>query len=84
MKLKILVVRDIKADVYGQPFYSATKGAAVRNFGDQCQNGDPNNMLTKHPEDFELYYLGEYDDENASFDLGKPEQIALGSNYIKQ
>lgn len=84
MKLKVLVVRDIKANVYGQPFYAATTGAAIRNFGDQCLSGDPNNMLTKHPEDFELYKLGEYDDEHASFELHTPEQIAVGSSYVKQ
>jgi len=90
MKLQIIAIRDIKADCYGQPNFVASIGAAIRSFGDECQREDQNNMLWKHPEDFELYHLGEYDDSCGEFsskdgesDIHKAHytQIAIGSNY---
>lgn len=86
MKLQIIALRDIKANVYGQPMFVPNIGAAIRNFGDQVQ--DPNSgPLHKHPEDFELWHLGEYDDNDGSFytDTGggtfTAKQLAVGSNF---
>lgn len=85
MILKVLAVRDIAADVFGQPFFSTTIGAANRNFGDQInRKDDVNNPLGQHPEDFELYHLGDYDDSTASFALfEKPKQISVGKNLVR-
>lgn len=66
MKMQILAVRDIKADVYGVPMFVPNIAAALRNFADQV-NDPESGMLNKHPEDFELYHLGSYDDTNAVF-----------------
>lgn len=82
MKLHIVVVRDIKADVFAQPQFVASIGGFVRGFGDECQRADDNNMMYKHPEDFEAYELGWYGDNDAHFELlPSPKQIAAGSNY---
>lgn len=87
MELKIIVVRDIKADVFMQPQFVSSLGAAIRSFGDECQRQDENNILWKHPEDFELYHIGNWDDNSGSFDVEHDgsgfdrKQIAVGSNY---
>lgn len=82
MKLHIICVRDIKANCYGQPQFVASLGGAVRSFGDECQRADANNVMHKHPEDFELYDLGWFGDGDAHFELHEtPRQIAVGSNY---
>lgn len=81
MKMQIVALRDIKANVYGQPIFVPNIGSAIRSFGDQCQD-EKSGDLYKHPEDFELYHLGTYTDDDAKFELSeKPEQIAVGSNY---
>lgn len=81
MKMQIVCVRDIKADCFGQPNFVPNLGSAIRSFGDQCQD-EKSGVLYQHPEDFELYNLGFYDDATAQFDLlAKPVQIAVGSNY---
>lgn len=80
MKLQIVVVRDRAADVFGQPFYVHTVGMAIRNFSDEINRADDKNPLYKHPADFDLYYLGEYDDAGATFDIGPPRQIAVGKD----
>lgn len=86
MKMKIIVVRDRVADVYGAPSFVANVGTAVRGFGDEIarpHSEERPNAFNKHPEDFDLFLLGEYDDETASFDVHIPKQIAMGKDYAK-
>lgn len=83
MKYVVLVIRDICADLYAKPFYDVSIGSAQRGFQDAVNQVDANNALNKHPEHFELYHLGFYDDADASHDLfPKPKQLMLGSNCV--
>lgn len=67
MKLNVYAVLDAKVGVYGQPFYEATDPAAIRSFTDAVNDGsNPNNQWYKHPEDFTLYKIGEYDNNTGS------------------
>lgn len=58
--MKIYSVYDCKAEAYMQPFFMATKGLAIRGF-EQLVN-DPKTTVNKHPEDFTLFEIGEFDD----------------------
>lgn len=87
MKTYIIAIRDIVADVYTQPFTSASIGGTIREFGDRCNGTDAQDMVAKHPEHFELWLLGEYDDKNGSirsFSMDsageEPRQLAAGAN----
>jgi len=80
MQLFIVAVRDIKANVYGQPNFVPNLGSAIRAFGDQCQD-EKSGILYQHPEDFELFQLGTYNDADGSFNSHPPIQLAVGSNY---
>lgn len=81
MKMHVFTVRDSIADVFGQPFFGLSIGGAVRGFADAINGGDPH--LSKHPNDFELYRLGLYDDADASFSDLKLERIGVGRDlYI--
>lgn len=62
MLLKIFSVRDQKTEIYNQPFYQKTHGEAERSFR-QLVN-DPKSTINAHPQDFDLYYLGDYDDNS--------------------
>jgi len=77
----VCAVRDRATDVYGQPMFVAHVAAALRIFGDEI-NGSQS-MLSRHPEDFDLYLLGEYDDASGSFNCGSPRQIAVGKDCKK-
>ncbi|WNK14999.1 MAG: nonstructural protein [Microvirus sp.] len=80
--MQIVAIRDIKADLFAQPAFTSSLGASIRDFGDRCNKPDENNLLYLHPEDFELYHLGTYNDDNAKFTLlDQPKQIATGGNY---
>jgi len=62
MVLKIYSVYDTKVEAYLQPFFMQTKAAAIRAWADAIS--DPNTQFNKHPNDFTLYELGQYDDQS--------------------
>jgi len=82
MRYKVLTVRDRAIDAYGQPFFSASVGGAIRSFSDEINRAHENNQLNKHPEDFDLFSLGEFDDQTGEFDATRPQQVAVGKDLI--
>lgn len=81
MKYIIVAVRDRAADVYGVPHFVASLGAAIRSFGDEINRVDAQNVYSQHPDDFDLYEIGVYDDAYASFTLLQvPKQVAIGKD----
>lgn len=85
----MICTRDIVANVYGPPVMVHHIGQAIRTFGDECRRKEPGNVLAQHPEDFELWHIGEFDDNTGSIDTYNPEderrkQLAVGANYRDQ
>lgn len=76
----ICVVRDIKADAYGQPMFVQSTGVALRSFTDEVNRASEDNMLYQHPEDFELFTVGTFNDETCQFDVHVPRSLAIGSD----
>lgn len=83
MKMFIIVMRDITANVYGQPNFVGNLGGAIRTFADQVNDPKRDTVLSQHPEDFELYKVGTYEDNTCEWELHKPEQIATGKNLLR-
>lgn len=65
MKMKLFSVLDMKTGVYGVPVFDIRKESVIRSFADRVNMVEQNNMWNKHPEDFALYMVGEFDDETA-------------------
>lgn len=81
MHYKIVVVRDRAADCYGQPVFVQSLGSAVRSFQDEInKEGTP---FHSHPDDYDLYHCGEFDDESGLFNTGRPSQIAVGKDLVR-
>jgi len=80
MRYKVFSIRDRAADLYGRPFYSNTVGSAIRSFSDEINRVSQDNQLNQHPDDFDLYYLGEFDDSNGSFETVNPEMVGIGKD----
>lgn len=83
MRYKILSVRDRAIDAFGQPFFSASVGGAIRSFSDEVNRQAENNPLAKHPDDFDLYLLGEFDDATGEFSQERPSQVAIGKDLVR-
>lgn len=60
MITKAYSVYDRKTLVYSPPFYAPTDGAAMRIISDAA--GDVNSQLGRHPMDYVLFYVGDFDD----------------------
>lgn len=59
-KMNIFAVYDKKAQAYAYPSFYHQKGQAIRAFEDAVN--DPQSPFHKHPADFVLSHLGEWDD----------------------
>lgn len=79
MKLVLCSVKDRAADAYGRPMFVSSVGVAIRSFSDEVNRKDPENQLFNHPDDFDLYELGEFDDNTGLFALhDAPKLLSLG------
>lgn len=72
MQLGVYVVLDKAVGAYLRPFYVRARGEAFRSFSEACN--DKNSEFYKHPDDYVLYYLGQYDDNTGLFDCGEAER----------
>ena len=75
MKHKVFTVYDAKIEAYMSPFLMATKAQAIRTFGDTVN--DEKNQRNKHPEDYTLFEIGEYDDNSGNYTM-LSAKISLG------
>ena len=79
MKLIICTVKDRAADAYGRPMFVPSTGVAIRSFSDEINRNNADNQLFNHPDDFDLYELGEFDDNTGLFALHEqPKLLSLG------
>lgn len=81
MILKVLSIRDRAADLFGQPMFFGTIGTGIRAFGDEVKRPHENNNLNKHPEDFDLYHIADFNDETGEFSTMRPVQVAIGKDF---
>jgi len=54
-------------------------GVAIRSFSDEINRSDADNQLYNHPDDFDLYTFGDFDDTTGLFNLfEQPKLLSLG------
>lgn len=83
MQLKIYSIRDSKGLIYNTPFYQRTHGEAERNFSTVAN--DTKSTIAQYPEDYDLYYLGDYDDQTGKItSLDTPQHIQKAAHCIKE
>lgn len=82
MVLKVFSIMDVKAECFAHPFYQQSAGLAIRAFGDVC--GDDKMPFKRHPDDFVLYELGEFDDGLGEFRGIPPKAIANARQFAPQ
>lgn len=79
MPLLLITIKDNAVQAF-QPINTVrAKGEAIRGFQDAINN-EQNRQLHKHPEDFDLYLVGTFDDETGEITVQKPELIIRGKD----
>lgn len=73
--LKCVSVYDSKSESFASPFFVPTLGVASRSFVDEVKRVDPSNMLNSHPEDFELFHVGDFDTDTGVFAAQAPVHV---------
>lgn len=81
MILKIYSIWDQKGEIFNTPFYQRTHGEAERSFK-QVVNDEKSN-LCRYPEDYDLYYLGEYDDQTGKMMPKETPQHMIKATQLK-
>lgn len=76
MILVIVSVKDTAAQAFGRPIFVPSTAVAVRSFRDEVNRKDSNEDMAKHPEDFELYELGSFDDSDGVISVNEPRLVA--------
>lgn len=78
MELQIFAIKDRAINCYLRPWPAHTAGEAIRVFGDEINN--PQSAMAKHPDDYDLYHVGKFEDTTGQIDTfpGGPVQLALG------
>lgn len=81
---KVFVVKDAKVEAYGTPFVAQATGAAIRSFSDEVNRTDGESQVAKHPEDFTLFEIGEYDDQTGTMRLYEAKKaLGCGIDFLR-
>lgn len=77
---KAFSVFDVKADAYQTPFFMAAPGLAVRAFKDLAN--DERSTVSRHPADFKLVQVGEFDDQTGVLTATTPLSLGFATDYL--
>jgi len=83
MILKMFSIYDRKAEVHQPPLYCHNIGHAMRVFQDVFRT--PDSVLSRYPEDFQVFEVGTFDDQSALIvGLDKPHLVCPGTELVPQ
>jgi hypothetical protein len=79
----IVSVKDSAAEAFGRPMYLQSLGVAIRSFTDEVNREDKDNQLFNHPDDFDLYELGLFDDSIGRYELRENPTVIVRGKDVK-
>lgn len=81
--VKAFSVRDLKAEHFNPPYFTPSIGEGERVFAKLVQNSQSD--IGQFPEDFQLFYVGDFDEKTASYRaLEAPQHICDAQSFRKQ
>ncbi len=83
MKKSIMVIRDIKGNLFIQPHVVETVEIAIRDFTEAANDPKKQTTLSKYPADYDLIYIGTFDPETGDI-ASLPPEIAFHGKHIGQ
>lgn len=82
LKQGIFAVRDTAAESFMPPFMALNQFVAERSFGDAVN--DYETPMGRHPEDFALFQVGEFDLMTGVISACEPRHLVLGTVLVKK
>jgi hypothetical protein len=79
----IVSVKDSAAEAFGRPMYLQSIGIAIRSFTDEVNREDKDNQLFNHPDDFDLYELGIFDDSTGMYKIRENPSVIVRGKDVK-
>lgn len=77
----VFSVYDAAVKAFLPPFFSRSKGEAIRSFSDAVN--DEKSQLNKHVRDYSLFYIASFDDGSGAFDAPTaPERVVTGVEVL--
>jgi len=87
MRYYVMAVKDLAAQTFGQSFVAKHPNEAVRSFTDEVNRapdvGGQNNLWA-HPDDFELYCVGQYDDSTGELIPNSPIELIVQAKHVSK
>lgn len=83
MLLKMFSMYDAKAEIFNNPFFKSTPGEAERDFR-TAVNDPKSGHLHQYPEDYDLFFLGEYDDQTGKINALQTPQHVVKALQLKE
>jgi hypothetical protein len=80
MKLNVYSIFDSAAKAYTSPFFMHNDGLAIRAFQDNV-NAEQENNISKHPDQFTLFKIGEFDDATGEIKTDVVKSLGTGLEY---
>lgn len=81
-KLLMFSVFDNKVGAFASPFCVRTRGEAIRSFTDAVK--DTSLPFVKHPNDYQLYLIAEYDEIAGTVSNGHVPERILGADEVER
>lgn len=82
MKVLAYAIYDTKAEFFQRPFFAQTDGLALRAVADEGVRAG--SELGRHPLDYSLFCIGEFDDAVGRLSGFAPRSMGLVKSIIKQ
>jgi len=79
---KMFSFYDTKAGFFHTPFFFSHPGQAIRAAMDL--GGDLSTTIGRHPSDYALYQLGEFDDQTGQATSSQPINLGLVTGFLPQ
>lgn len=81
MRTIVCSVYDGAVKAFMQPFFTRTRGEAVRSFTDAVN--DAKHQFNLHASDYTLYSMAEFDDSNGQFIMATTPEVLCTALSVK-
>lgn len=81
--VSVIAVRDSAAGAFARPIFVPSIGIGTRSFADEVNRASDDNQMYRHPEDFELWHIADFDEEKGAFIPVEVRCLARGKD-VKQ